>query len=323
VILLWLGREVDKEFRRQKEAFIDALVEFQDRCSYFYSYKAYFLAAVGIAEFWDCQGADRILTQIFHWGFGNHNGEEQKQHYLIENEARKVFEETECSRVINFLTQLISDAEEVIHTVEGVEFHLRSDADNTWEAARILIKIDPGNQLGEWVIANAERLMLAIGLGKDEVLSLVRGLPFQGEPIQINFTTNEPKSLDAIRALNKKFEILKNQVNSQQLENEKQEALDKINCYFIEKLTYLLTTSKDFAFCMQLVCKLQEIDRCSLLSVVVKCLKKFLKEKIHEDDYSCHWQSYEVLWHCAHNISYPDFYRAWHGDSPAVQALEN
>jgi predicted NACHT family NTPase len=31
VITLWLGREVDQEFRKQKEAFIDALVEFQDR----------------------------------------------------------------------------------------------------------------------------------------------------------------------------------------------------------------------------------------------------------------------------------------------------
>ncbi|MEW6496482.1 MAG: hypothetical protein AB1589_28755, partial [Cyanobacteriota bacterium] len=64
VILLWLGQEVDKEFSRQKEAFIDALVEFQDRCGNFYSYKAYFLAAVGIAEFWEYQQSDDILNQI-------------------------------------------------------------------------------------------------------------------------------------------------------------------------------------------------------------------------------------------------------------------
>ena len=323
VILLWLGREVDKEFRRQKETFIDSLVEFQDRCNYFYSYKAYFLAAVGIAEFWDCQGADRILTQIFQWGFGNHNGEGQKQHYLIENEARKVFEETERSRVINLLTQLISDAEEVIHTVEGVEFHLRSDADNTWEAARILIKINPGNQLGEWVIANAERLMIAMGLGKDEVLSLVRGLPFQGEPIQINLTIDEPESLDAICAINNDFKYLKNQFNLQQGGKEKQENLEQVNCYFIKKLTYLLTTSKDFAFCMQIVRKLEEIHRSSLLFVVVKCLKDFLEEKTTEDDYGCHWQSYEVLWHCAQNMPYPSFYQAWNGELPPFQALKN
>ncbi|MBD1888849.1 NACHT domain-containing protein [Coleofasciculus sp. FACHB-SPT9] len=322
VIMLWLGREVDKEFKRQKEAFIDALVEFPDRCGYFYSYKAYCLAAGGIAEFWDCKRADGILTQIFQWGFGNHNGEGQKEHYLIENAARKVFEETDRTRAINLLTQLISDAEEVTHTVQGVQFHLRSDADNTWEAARILIKIDPGNQLGERVLANTESLMLAIGLEKDEVMCLSRGLPFQGKPRRINLTM-EPESLDAIRAINKEFENFKNQVNYQSLGNGNQEYLDKVNSYFIEKLTDLLTTSKDLAFCMELVRKLQEIDRCSMLSVVVKCLKNFLQGKTDEDDYSCNWQSYEVVWHCAQNMTYPDFYQAWHGDSSAVQALEN
>jgi hypothetical protein len=322
VIMLWLGREIDKEFRKQKEAFIDALVEFQDRCGYFYSYKAYFLSAVGIAEFRDCKRADGILTQIFQWGFGNHNGEGQKQHYLIENAAREVFEETTHSRAIHLLTELISKAEEVTHTLQGVQFHLRSDADNTWEAARILIKIDPGNQLGEWVLYNAERLMLAIGLRKDEARSLARGLPFQGEPMQINFTV-EPESLDAIHVINKEFIILKNQVNYQQMENENKEDLERVNCYFIKKLTYLLTTSKDWAFRMQLVRKLQEIDRCSLLSVLVKCLKNFLQEKTRNDDYSCHWQSYEVLWHCAQKMTYPDFYQAWHGEPSSSPALEN
>lgn len=321
VIVLWLGREIDKEFRKQKEAFIDALVEFQDRCGYFYSYKAYFLSAVGIAEFWDCKRADGILTQIFHWGFGNHNGEGQKQHYIIENAAREVFEETTHSRAINLLTELISKAEEVTHTVQGVQFHLRSDADNTWEAARILIKIDPGNQLGEWVLDNAEHLMIAMGLRKDKARSLVRGLPFQGEPMQINFTV-EPESLEAIHAINNEFKTLKNQVNYQKLENKNKENSDQVNCYFIKKLTYLLTTSKDWAFRMQLVQKLQEIDRCSLLSVLVKCLKNFLQEKTHEDDYSCNWQSYEVLWHCAQKMTYPDFYQAWHGDPSPVQTLE-
>jgi hypothetical protein len=74
---------------------------------------------------------------------------------------------------------------------------------------------------------------------------------------------------------------------------------------------------------MQLVRKLQEIHRGNRLSVVVKCLKDLLQEKTHGDDYSCHWQSYEVLWHCAQNMPYPDFYHAWHSHSSTVQPLEN
>jgi energy-coupling factor transporter ATP-binding protein EcfA2 len=32
--------------------------------------------------------------------------------------------------------------------------------------------------------------------------------------------------------------------------------------------------------------------------------------------------NYEVLWHCAQNMTYPDFYRAWHGELSALQNLE-
>ncbi|MBD3561495.1 HEAT repeat domain-containing protein, partial [Planktothrix sp. FACHB-1355] len=67
VILLWLGREeVAKE---QKEELIAALLEFEDGCQHFYEYRAYFLAAAGIAEFKDCSFADGILAQLVHWTF--------------------------------------------------------------------------------------------------------------------------------------------------------------------------------------------------------------------------------------------------------------
>jgi hypothetical protein len=63
-----LGREdVQKE---QKEEFIQALVEFEDGCEKFYRYRAYFLAAAGIAEFKDCSRADEIVEQIVEWSFG-------------------------------------------------------------------------------------------------------------------------------------------------------------------------------------------------------------------------------------------------------------
>jgi energy-coupling factor transporter ATP-binding protein EcfA2 len=125
------------------------------------------------------------------------------------------------------------------------------------------------------------------------------------------------------KRINNDFKYLKNQFNLQQGGKEKQENLEQVNCYFIKKLTYLLTTSKDFAFCMQIVRKLEEIHRSSLLFVVVKCLKDFLEEKTTEDDYGCHWQSYEVLWHCAQNMPYPGFYQAWNGELPPFQALKN
>ena len=76
VILLWLGcEEVGKE---EKEGFIKALVEFEDGCDDFYGYRAYFLAAAGIAEFKDCSFADEIVSQVIKWGFGYFDEEQQE-----------------------------------------------------------------------------------------------------------------------------------------------------------------------------------------------------------------------------------------------------
>lgn len=59
VILLCLGRE-----EVEREQFIQALVEFEDGCRGFYWFRAFFLAAVGIAEFRNYFRADEIVVQI-------------------------------------------------------------------------------------------------------------------------------------------------------------------------------------------------------------------------------------------------------------------
>ena len=76
VILLWLGRE---KIEAQKQEFIDALVDFEDRCGQwdwenigkgFYEYRAYFLAASGINEFKSHPLANKIVNQLVNLGFG-------------------------------------------------------------------------------------------------------------------------------------------------------------------------------------------------------------------------------------------------------------
>ncbi|TAE59896.1 MAG: NACHT domain-containing protein [Nostocales cyanobacterium] len=34
-------------------------------------------------------------------------------------------------------------------------------------------------------------------------------------------------------------------------------------------------------------------------------------------------ESQEYIWHCAQNMTYPEFYHAWHGNTPTIQTLEN
>jgi hypothetical protein len=68
---------------------------------------------------------------------------------------------------------------------------------------------------------------------------------------------------------------------------------------------------------------LKKIQKKELLFQVVSIISDYINKPIfnqdHEDDNQC----YEILWHCAQNMTYPEFYRAWHGNTPTIQNLEN
>jgi HEAT repeat protein len=131
VILLWLGREdVESD---QKEEFIKALVEFDDGCKKFYRYRAYFLAAVGIAEFKKCSIATKIVKQIVKFGFGDFNEEKQVWVPYLEpivEGARAALLQTKSEIAIEQLTDLLATNE---------------DENTRGTAATILGRLDPGN----------------------------------------------------------------------------------------------------------------------------------------------------------------------------------
>ncbi|MEG4945002.1 hypothetical protein [Microcoleus sp. F4-D5] len=113
VILLWLGREeVGKE---EKEAFIKALVEFEDGCYNFYKLRAYFLVVAGIAEFKNCSLADEIVSQIIQWGFGYFNEEKQQWQRFIDPLAegsKEILKQTDRERAIAALVELIGTSQD-------------------------------------------------------------------------------------------------------------------------------------------------------------------------------------------------------------------
>ncbi len=122
-ILLWLGRE-EEHIKQQKQQFIDALVNFKDGCGKwnrvnvhkgFYEYRAYFLAAAGIAEFRCYSKTDEIVAQIIKYGFGYFNIKEQEWHTFgkqIEQKAKAVLVETDCKKAIVALEELISNSQD-------------------------------------------------------------------------------------------------------------------------------------------------------------------------------------------------------------------
>ncbi|MCU0546992.1 MAG: HEAT repeat domain-containing protein [Oscillatoriaceae cyanobacterium Prado104] len=162
VILLWLGREeVGKE---EKEAFIKALVKFKVGWDKFYRYRAYFLAAAGIAEFKDCSLADEIVSQIVIWGFGYLNKQKQDWRTFLDpivDTAREVLKETDSQRAISALVELIRNSgneytrreatrslgeigknrpEAIVALVKLI--NTSQDEITRWQAADVLGKID-------------------------------------------------------------------------------------------------------------------------------------------------------------------------------------
>ena len=112
VILLWLGRE--EVGKGEKEGFIKALVEFEDGCDDFYDYRAYFLAAAGIAEFKDCRLADEIVSQVIKLGFGYFDEEKQQWQTFLEpiaDGSREILKETARERAISTLVELINTSQ--------------------------------------------------------------------------------------------------------------------------------------------------------------------------------------------------------------------
>jgi energy-coupling factor transporter ATP-binding protein EcfA2 len=111
VILLWLGRG-EERLREQKEEFINALVKFEDRCGDFYKYRAYFIAAAGIAEFKDCSYTDEIVERVIEWKFGDLNAK-NNNFYLpnpIQNAAKAALLETHCENVVNTLNKWLNSS---------------------------------------------------------------------------------------------------------------------------------------------------------------------------------------------------------------------
>ncbi|HEY9871792.1 MAG TPA: HEAT repeat domain-containing protein [Candidatus Obscuribacterales bacterium] len=131
-ILHWFSRE-DIPFQ-EKEAFIAALVDFDDRCGGFYRYQAYFLAAEAIAYFPDCTQAKTIVMQLLKWSYAYFRQDKRDWKTYpqsIVEAARAALERTVRERVITHFVNLL-------HTTQSRTV-LRL-------AAEKLGKLDPGNR---------------------------------------------------------------------------------------------------------------------------------------------------------------------------------
>ncbi|WP_181852832.1 HEAT repeat domain-containing protein [Nostoc sp. ATCC 53789] len=143
-ILLWLGRE-EENLKNQKQQFMDSLVIFKDECGKlnrkdvaikgFYEYRAYFLAAAGIAEFRGYSRANEIVTQIVKWNCGCFNKQNSWKSFFkpIEEETRSALQQINHTTEITAFVQLLQS--------KNVDKYIRS------HAAKSLGQIGTGNKI--------------------------------------------------------------------------------------------------------------------------------------------------------------------------------
>jgi hypothetical protein len=55
------------------------------------------------------------------------------------------------------------------------------------------------------------------------------------------------------------------------------------------------------------------------MQFAVTGLKDCLSHEIHKKDFTLFEKSFQIIWHCAQNLPYPVFYRAWQGDEDEVE----
>ena len=284
VILLWLGcEEVEPE---QKEQFIKALVEFEDNCNNFYKYRAYFLAATGIAEFGDCSKADEIVEQIVKWGFKTSLIDILITSSLLEEAAKAVLAETYRPKAINSLVKLIGNSK---------------NDDTRWRAVESLEKIGAGN---------TDAISALVDLTRNSKDDYIRRRAAE------SLGKIAPGNTDAIRAL---VDLTRNSKDDD-TRWRAAESLGKIdpgNSDAIRALVELIGNSKDDDTRREAAQSLKDILTVDQMAEVVTTLKYYLSPlgiamSIVKFKNSRYFDCYEVLWHCAQNMPYSSFYQAWH-----------
>jgi HEAT repeat protein/GTPase SAR1 family protein len=289
VILFWLGCEEKSE--ADKNAFLDALTQFQDRCgtANLYGKRAYYLAVASLAEFPYGERASNLIQQALEWSFQSKNPSlplvEAARNALLKSDRSLVIE-----ALITLWRQQPDRSKDILRYLEKIGrghpkaiaalIYLLKTADNNplkWQLAESLGRIEPQNTLSSQILlqlletaTDDEQRQLALSClerlakGSSKVITtLVRLLP-AGSPTLTRRTfecleTIGQGNATAIAALVQLIRTTK----SAHIHRQAAESLEKIdpgNPTAIAVLVQLLQTANNEDIRQQAVYSLGEIS---------------------------------------------------------------
>ncbi|MBD2356443.1 hypothetical protein H6G41_17730 [Tolypothrix sp. FACHB-123] len=190
-ILQWFRRE--DVAKAQKEAFIQALIDFDDNCGDFYRYRAYFLAAEALAYFPECSLGDTIVAQLLKWSYGFFRQDKRDWQIVpkpLVKAARKTLELTDRKRVVAGFVDLV-------HTTESRTI-MRL-------AAEKLAQFDPGNKsaLAALALLHSVPSQEKIAVGGESAFVKDVGAAIASVIQMMETTPNKYNCLEAIATLGK------------------------------------------------------------------------------------------------------------------------
>ncbi len=304
VFLLWLGREdVAKE---EKEAFIGALLYFKDDCQKLYKRRAYFLAAVSLAEFSKCNRAHEIVRVVAMVGCGYFDETIEES---IAESSRAVLLETDRSLAITILLDLIKARKSTLWYAAEI---LSKIGHNYHHVITSLIELVPQLKNNE-LCRKVTDAVLALDHNKFATNSLLK-IPddeqddssvYSLEDEQIawilsqdeNQTEQEPRTYEEYV-----WQLI--EINPDQPETIS-ECL-QVLAYCPDKSSSTGWLILGIAERLVKVCSPQ-----NLIAVITR-LKELLLSHRFEGSIESYNYYYEILWYYAQNMTYPAFYQAWH-----------
>lgn len=310
VFLLWIDMENDSV--KLKIEVILALIKFEEECWIFYTMQAHFFVAISVQlikhkistvsseklETLLKDFIDSTVDNIIHLSFGISNPETEMFLKAIEpvgRSAKEVLKKLDEKQVIKKLINLVNQGipENVLHEIityiaengkespEVVELLIQilQTTDHFWNralAAGTLLKIAPRDQDAMFAVDEHERVY--------------------------EVTSSYGSVADQIQFSSRNYSNRKNStVNINNL------ILEIRNCSDASKL-------------YKIVEEIKRNLKPEAFTEIIRILRSnFLSNKSFLSDIDKNLSQYEsyadVVWHCAQNMSYPDFYRAWHSSS--------
>ncbi|BAB73828.1 NACHT domain-containing protein [Anabaena sp. FACHB-709] len=369
VILLWLGR--DDVPQVEKEALINALIQFKDGCGGFYNYQAYFLAAQGIAEFTNCQQAETMIQQLIKWRFGYFDSQKQKwcryPSPIVEG-ARIALLKTDRLKAIACLEQFITSCDNefdswnaayslgkifdpgnkiAIASLENIVKIARHETIR-WQAAYSLGRVDAENPTAMTALLQiiatthneSTRRKAAYSLGKLDSLNTTaittlekiaqsatdssQGrqatenlVTLRGEEITHKWQGKRQQKQKVLYPVPEKITALIRGISSCEDEDTKRRRayklaqLDPGNKIALTTLLQLLKSTQRESLRKRTADNLKEILIDAQLPQVIFYLKDCFFPTARENELESHRDCYKVLWYCAENLTYQEFYQCW------------